>query len=85
MQTSADERYMIFTLYDGCYYSEAMEGNSYLSRPLTRVNFAEEVLTFDISSFAFNKSDDESFQGTYQMMNVSQLDEAASGPPSRLK
>ena len=79
MQTSADERYMIFTLYDGCYYSEAMEGNSYLSRPLTRVNFAEEVMTFDISSFAFNKSDDESFQGTYQMMNVSQLDEAASG------
>lgn len=79
MQTSTDDRYMLFTLYDGCYYSESSEGSNYRTRPLTRVNFTEEVMTFDISSFAFDKSSDDDFKGAYQMMNVAQLKETAHG------
>lgn len=77
MQTSADERYMLFRLYDGCSYNENSSGNNYMTRPLTRVNFDEQVITFDISSFAFDESDKKFFEGNYQMMNVKQLKEAA--------
>ena len=52
MQTTPDDHYLLFTLFDG----------------------DKQVLTFDISSFAFKKSDDDLFSGHYQMLNVAQLD-----------
>lgn len=76
MQTTPDDRYLVFTLQDGYTYSEPTDGENYFKRPLTRIQFDEQILTFDISSFAFNKSDDEFFNGNYQMMNVRQLDTA---------
>jgi len=78
MQSSADDRYLFFTLYDGCIYSEESEQDKHFTRPLTRVDFHKQVLTFDISSFAFNESDSKFFEGSYQMMNVAQLREAAA-------
>lgn len=74
MQTTPDDRYLLFTLYDGYTYSEPMDGENFRTRPLTSIGFKEQVLTFDISSFAFNKSEDERFYGDYKMMNVHQLD-----------
>lgn len=74
MQTSADGQYMLFTLYDGHSYTEEMDGENRDSRPFTSVDFKEQVLTFDLSSFAFDKSDKESFRSNCQMMNVKQLD-----------
>lgn len=74
MQTTPDDRYLLFTLYDGYSYSEPQDGENYHSRPLTSIGFKEQVLTFDISSFAFNKSSEEMFRGDYKMMNVHQLD-----------
>lgn len=76
MQTTPDDRYLVFTLYDGYTYNEPSDGENYATRPLTRIQFDEQILTFDISSFAFNKSDDDFFSGNYQMMNVRQLDTA---------
>lgn len=77
MQSSADDQYLVFTLYDGCYYNEQAQGDQRESRPLTRIDFEKEVMTFDISSFAFSESDEKFFDGSYQMMNVKQLNEAA--------
>lgn len=74
MQTSPDERYMIFTLYDGCTYSENIAQTNYYSRPFTTIHFDEQVITFDISSFAFSKTEDNFFSNSYQMLNMSQLD-----------
>ncbi|MBP5189697.1 MAG: LptF/LptG family permease [Bacteroidales bacterium] len=74
MQTTPDERYMLFTLYDGCSYSETDANNSAESKPFTRIYFEKNELTFDLSSFAFDKTDESIFQGGYQMMNMSQLD-----------
>ncbi|MBP5536233.1 MAG: LptF/LptG family permease [Bacteroidales bacterium] len=76
MQTTPDERYLVFTLKDGCSYNESIAGEDFYPRPFTRVEFDEEILTFDLSSFAFNKSETEFFKGSYQMMNVRQLDTA---------
>lgn len=78
MQSSADDRYLFFTLYDGCVYSEESDQNKHFTRPLTRVDFHRQVLTFDISSFAFDESDTKFFEGSYQMMNVAQLKSAAT-------
>ena len=74
MTTSADERYMLFTLYDGCSYSENVGNDKPESGYFTRIKFAKNEMSFDLSEFAFNKSDESIFQGGYQMMNLAQLD-----------
>lgn len=73
MQTSPDERYLVFTLHDGCMYSEPTGGDNYQRKPFTRIDFRQQQIAFDISSFAFNKSDDDFFKNNYRMMNLSQL------------
>ena len=55
MQSTPDDHYLLFTLYDGYNYSEPTDGENELSRPLTSIGFTEQTLTFDISSFAFCK------------------------------
>ena len=75
MTVTPDERYLIFDLYDGYSYVEEIKGENYISRPMTRMKFDEQTMRFDLSAFAFNKSDKEYFKGSYQMMNIRQLDE----------
>ena len=75
MTVTPDERYLIFDLYDGYSYVENVKGENYVTRPMTRMQFAEQTMYFDLSAFAFNKSDKEYFKGSYQMMNIQQLDE----------
>ena len=74
MQTTPDDHYLLFTLFKGYTYSEPTDGENSDKRPLTSIGFDKQVLTFDISSFAFKKSDDDLFSGHYQMLNVAQLD-----------
>ena len=74
MQSTPDDHYLLFTLYNGYSYSEPTDGENYEKRPLTSIGFDEQVLTFDISSFAFEKSDAQLFSNHYQMLNVAQLD-----------
>ena len=74
MQTSPDGQYLVFTLNNGHSYTEEFEGENRESRPFTSIDFTEQLITFDLSSFAFDKSDKESFRSNCQMMNVMQLD-----------
>ncbi|MBP5341150.1 MAG: LptF/LptG family permease [Bacteroidales bacterium] len=76
MQASADNRYLRFTLNDGYSYMESSSGENHIRRPLTTIGFDEQTITFDISSFAFNRSGEDLFKGSYQMMNIAQLDTA---------
>ena len=75
MTVTPDERFLIFDLYDGYSYVEDIKAENYVSRPMTRMKFDEQTMKFDLSAFAFNKSDKEYFKGSYQMMNIRQLDE----------
>ncbi len=75
MSVTPDERYLIFDLYNGYSYSEDTKGDNYFSRPMTRVKFDEQTMRFDLSTFAFSKTDNDFFKGNYQMMNVTQLRE----------
>jgi lipopolysaccharide export system permease protein len=74
MQASSDNRFLRFTLYDGYSYSELSDGKNFLRRPFTTVGFREQSINIDISSFAFNRTVEGEFKGSYQMMNIYQLD-----------
>lgn len=74
MTASADNRYLCFTLRDGYSYTESSAGEHYHRRPFTTIGFDEQTITFDISSFSFNRSSEDLFKGSYQMMNIAQLD-----------
>lgn len=74
MEMSKDERSLLFTLVDGCSYSETMGSDSPEAKPFTRIAFDTNRIAFDLSDFAFNKTDESIFQGGYQMMNLAQLD-----------
>lgn len=76
MFTTPDEQYMIFNLYDGYSYREEVSGENYYSRPMMRIKFDEQQMRFDLSGFALEDVDEDYFKGSYQMMNVVQLDEA---------
>ncbi len=74
MQTTPDNRYLMFSLNNGYSYSEPTSGENYQRRPFTAIGFERQVISFDISSFAFSRSGEDLFKGSYQMMNISQLD-----------
>jgi lipopolysaccharide export system permease protein len=74
MQASSDNRFLRFTLYNGYSYSELSDGKNFLRRPFTTVGFREQSINIDISSFAFNRTVEGEFKGSYQMMNIYQLD-----------
>lgn len=76
MRSSPDERYLIFSLYNGYTYSELTDGENFRSRPLTTIQFDTQEITFDISSFAYDKTDGDFFKHSYQMLSVRQLDTA---------
>lgn len=78
MVTSPDNRFLSFTLHDGYSYTESMEGENYTRRPLTTIGFDEQTITFDISSFSFSRSSEDFFKGSYQMMNIAQLDSSVT-------
>ncbi len=76
MLTTADGQYMIFNLYNGHSYREEVTGENWSTRPMTRIQFDKQQLKFDLSGFGLASVDDDFFKGSYQMMNVLQLDEA---------
>ena len=84
MRTTPDERFLIFTLYDGCSYSENSQEKKPDAANFTRLYFSKNDMSFDLSEFAFDKSDESIFQGGYQMMNLSQLDSNVNSLLQRL-
>ena len=84
MQSTLDNRYLLFTLTDGYSYAEPTSGKNYRRRPLTTVRFDRQTIAFDISSFAFNRSGEDLFKGSYQMMNIAQLDASVARLDSSL-
>lgn len=73
MQTSPDNHYLVFSLTNGFTYSEDQGSSDVSTRPMTTIQFDRQQITFDISSFAYSKSDGEFFSSSYQMLNVAQL------------
>ena len=72
MEMLEDQNYLVFTLMNGTSYEEIQEDK----RPHMTSSFDREVLRFDLSGFAMERSDKDIFKDNYQMLNLGQLESA---------
>jgi lipopolysaccharide export system permease protein len=75
MEESPNKRYVIFNLYDGWQYEERGVRAS-LQNEFIRVHFQKFEKVLDLSSFAFNRTPIKLFAGSYQMLDIRQLNKA---------
>jgi len=74
MEVTTDERFLLFTLYDGHSYEEVQQSNKKSEyKPMLRSNFVRQVIRMDLSDFKMVRSDEKLFKDSYQMLNVKQL------------
>lgn len=73
MELSESENYLVFTLSNGSSYEEAEEGRVL---PHMLSTFDKEIIRFDLSGFAMERTDKDIFKDNYQMLNLSQLENA---------
>jgi lipopolysaccharide export system permease protein len=85
MNTSPDQRFLYFTLYNGYNYQEVFDRkNARYTNPFQRINFREQVQKFDLSDFALSRTNEELFKSNYQMLNIQQLNLAIDSLQSGL-
>lgn len=76
MTKTADEKNLIFTLYDGKVYEELSSGrNPNAKFPHQKSEFEKAALRFDLTEFQLNRSDEDLFKQEHEMQNFIQLDE----------
>ncbi len=74
MMVGANQRSIVFTLYDGYDYTEVSDGDNYKQkRPFERMKFKEERITLSLADFDMKHSDEEMYKSHQAMMNLSQL------------
>lgn len=78
MEMSADKKYLILTLKNGYKYEEKVENSLDIMKPhpLTRIQFKEQEVLFDLSGFNLQRMDEDLFKNNYQMLNLGQLTHA---------
>jgi lipopolysaccharide export system permease protein len=75
MEMTDDKMNMLFYLYDGFFWDESTDHTSAGKNPLTRSTFSEHYKKFDISSFKFEKTQDDFFTSANQALSNSELKE----------
>jgi len=85
MVMSSDERFLILTLNKGTSYEEQPSKPGKNNRPLMRSEFDEQVVRFDLSSFKLTRTNEQLFKDNYQMLNLTQLDDAADSLEGRIR
>jgi lipopolysaccharide export system permease protein len=77
MKMSADEKNLLLTLYNGRTYEELQkqksENRHVKSYPHQRSHFEEQELIIEMTGFGLNRTDENLFRNSFQMLNVSQL------------
>ena len=73
MEMTDDQVYMLFYLYDGFYWDESSDAGPVEKNALVRTTFAEQYKRFDISSFKFEKSDNDFFLKHNQALSNEEL------------
>ncbi len=76
MELTADERFLLFNLYDGHSYEEAQkrEGGHEVW-PMIRSTFGQQTIRMDLSDFKMTRSDERLFKDHYAMLNIRQLNQ----------
>lgn len=70
MYPSPSGKYLVFELEDGWRYEES---NNPGQNNMTRMHFDKWFMTFDLSKFAFKRTQEEEFKNNEKMMNILQL------------
>jgi lipopolysaccharide export system permease protein len=74
MQTSADEKFLQFTLFDGYSYAEDVKDfQNRHRRPFSRVRFEEQIIKFDLSTFEMGETDESLFRNHEKAKRLSEL------------
>ena len=76
MRLSADEHYLIITLYNGHTYSDLQaerRNRRDYTYPMRRDMFQEQVMTIEMTGFGLDRSDESLFRGSYNMLSLEQL------------
>lgn len=78
MSLSPNQRSIIFTLYNGCNYTEdnSNKENYKVKRPFERMSFREEQIKFSLASFDLTRSSEDIYKSYQAMMNIHQLSTA---------
>ena len=77
MYSSEDQRFLYLKLFDGIQYQEVKQkGNAVAAHEHNRTEFKMWEKVFDLSDFSMSRSDESLWKNHYQMMNISQLEQA---------
>lgn len=85
MQMSDDERYLIVTLFNGSSYEETRKTTGRNdTRPMTRTEFTEEKIRFDLGQFKMSRTNEDIYKDNFQMLSIRQLGIAIDSLESRI-
>ncbi|GIV32992.1 MAG: hypothetical protein KatS3mg031_0527 [Chitinophagales bacterium] len=73
MFMTADERFLVFRLYDGSQYTELKDETPERTFNHLITHFKVWEKYFDLSQFAMRRTDDKFWRNHYEMLNVRQL------------
>jgi len=73
MEATEDQEYMLFYLYDGFFWDESSDAGPVEKNALQRATFSEQYKRFDLSSFKFEKSDDDFYAKAHQALSNNEL------------
>ncbi len=77
MIMSPDKQNLFIELQNGCTYEDDNTSSNYhMTRPFVRKKFRRDMVRFDLSAFAFEKTDEDLFRENYKMLNIQQLESA---------
>jgi lipopolysaccharide export system permease protein len=78
MTMSEDKRYLFLNLFKGKRFEEMPQRDFRRHNyPHNVLKFGEEYITIDLSSFSFNRTNEDLFKDSYHMLNVVELRNAA--------
>ena len=69
MAMSPDQNYLVFDMHNVKQYQE----DPGKTHPFTYSELGQHTIRFDLSSFQFNRTDDDLFKDHYEMLNLEQL------------
>ena len=73
METTDDETFMLFYLYDGFFWNDGSYNSE--NNPLSRSTFSEQYKRFDISSFKFERSNTDLYSKANQALSNTELEQ----------
>lgn len=80
MSPSADQKYLVATLFSGNTYKEVLDKRNRLNAPgsklpAQRQKFEKQKIIFELQGVGLKRTDETLFKDSYQVMNITQLNE----------